>query len=266
MQKTVIAIILVMLLAIPLYAGQAAPNSCEIGPILEYFDYDEDLQPPHKSSESGPLGGVHAGYTYQAPQDLYVRVFLDLLGGRTDYDGSTQSGLPASATTDNFLSRFEVDFGYTFGAPGLWLTPYLGIGSRGWRRELGGYLPFDETYAWGYIPLGLRAGYEINPSLRIEAHMALHRAFGGSLCIEGSWLTADDSDLEVSDGHLLEIPVCYALSPGLELSLVPYYLFSSIRLSDPFLMYMYTGSITLAYEPGSTTHQSGVQLRLVYYF
>jgi hypothetical protein len=61
-----------------------------------------------------------------------------LVDGQTDYIGHDQFGNPAVGVSGATIQDYELRFGRGFATGQDWLlTPYLSLGGRHWRRELG---------------------------------------------------------------------------------------------------------------------------------
>ncbi len=248
--------------------GLHKPNNVEFGFMYYNFDYEEDLPSPLKSTEEGWLPGFYMGYTYNKKDDLYTKLFTQYTQAETDYDGTTQAGTPVTDTTDNVFFRVEWDVGYTFDSgEKSSVTPYVGWGYRYWKRGLGGSSPYDEKYTWQYIPVGIRADFELNDRWNMGANVAARFMFGGKMRVK----TRTENfkvDLGNKTGWFAEMPIRCKFSTAWSLVTTPWYEYSEIGKSNE-VYYIYAGSFIApdpAYEPASTTHQYGINIGLVYSF
>lgn len=243
------------------------PNTFEVSLMYYYYDYEEDLSFPLKSTEEEWLPGVYLAYTYHTKNDPYTKVFVEYTKADTDYDGSLNDGTPWKDTTDNIFFRFEWNIGYTFdGGDRYAVTPYLGWGYRYWKRGLGGPNPFDEKYSWQYIPVGVRAQCALHDKWTVGANVAARFMFGGEMRVESSSLNFK-VDLGDKVGCFAEMPIRYLFSRAWSFALTPWYAFSEIGESNQVLVIDAGGTIRGPFlEPDSTTHQYGVNLGLVYSF
>ena len=110
----------------------SADSSLEFGLNYFYFDYKEDLVPPHKSTESGWLPGIYFSYDYKKKSSFYTKLYLSYAGGDITYDGSTQDGTPLiiADSRQRFL-KLQWDIGYTFPlGKRASLIPFAGYGYR----------------------------------------------------------------------------------------------------------------------------------------
>jgi hypothetical protein len=162
--------------------------------------------------------------------------------------------------------RFEWHVGYTFDSgEKSFLSPYVGWGYRYWKRGLGGPSPYDEKYTWQYIPVGIRADFELNDRWNMGANVAARLMFGGKMRVDSS--TGNFKvDLGNKTGWFAELPIRYKFSTAWSFVGRPWYEYSEIGKSDE-VYFIYAGSlISAAYEPASTTHQYGINIGLVYSF
>jgi len=240
---------------------------------ISHFDYKEDLPAPLKSTEPGWIPGTTVSWTRTKPGSLYTRTFLEFSYGDVKYDGTTQTGQPITDSSSNqFLFRVEANIGYTFGSGKLLLSPYTGLGYRYWKRgdsEVVNSAAFvREDYEWMYIPVGLRAVYQLNPLLSIEPNAAVRFMFWGRMTAYLSDIGyGSDPTFDLGDkpGYYVEIPIRYQLGRNWSLSLTPWYEYSAIGQSDP--VSVQNGHLTYSfYEPPSRTHQYGFNIGAGYSF
>jgi hypothetical protein len=76
---------------------------------------------------------------------------------------------------------------------------------------LGGPQPFDEKYTWQYIPLGVRAGFELHDKWDVGANVAVRLMFDGKMRAESSAFNFK-VDLGNKVGWFVEMPVRYLFS------------------------------------------------------
>ncbi|MCD6570446.1 MAG: autotransporter domain-containing protein [Deltaproteobacteria bacterium] len=268
MKKVFCAFVFLLVLTISPPAALARDiNAFEYGIVYNYFDYEEDLVPPYKSTESGWLPGMYLGYIHEKPKAFYMKSFMEFSWGKTDYDGTTQAGTPVKDTTDNSFFRLEMDIGYTFGLGNSAICPYVGLGYRTWTRGLGGPYPYDEKYSWRYVPVGVNIDFNVNSRLNIGANFSLRYMFNGEMEPKSSYFEAGKGNLGNKRGYFAELPVYYKLSSYISLIATPWYAYREIGKSDYFFINDHYASISYyAYEPDSTTYQYGTTIRLVWEF
>ncbi len=258
-------------------AIQPPENLLQLDFRISYFDYNEDLPPPNKSTETGWLPGAAVSWTRTRPGSVYARTFLEFSSGDIEYDGTTQNGMPITNSNSNqFLFRVEANVGYTFRSGDLIFSPYTGFGYRYWKRgdseviQMGqvnvGFV--REDYQWMYVPLGLRAVYPFGGQFSVEPNAAVRFMFWGRMT---AYLTdigygSDPTfDLGNKPGWVVEIPIRYRVSRNWSLSLTPWYEYSAIGQSD--VVPVRNGPFTeFFYEPSSRTHQFGFNLGAGYIF
>jgi hypothetical protein len=252
----------------PLYAGEYA-HSLEASLKYQYFDYKEKVDEPLKSNETGFLPGLHVSYSYQGVNNpLYGKFIFEYTDAKTDYDGSTQAGMPIKSKTNNRFNTWEGNIGYTFKAqPGVLpadITFYTGFGYRYWNRGLDGQLPYSEEYSWKYIPVGLRGTFRINEKWTGEVNVALWIMFDSEIQVNFSDLDPNFNNPKQSLGNDLgwkiEVPFDYMLLKHWSLELAPSYEFYAFGKSDPFTI-TYAGVPVLSgYEPDSRTNIYSIRL------
>lgn len=247
----------------------ALPHRFEIGVSYVYYDYKEDLTPPLKSTETEWIPQVRLGYSYFADDRFYFRVFgeLSLANDDTDYDGSTQSGMPVQGTTHNDFARLEMNVGYTWrGNLPLSVTPYAGVGYRYWKRDLG----YNEFYGWWYLPVGVRTVYPLTEKLSVGLNAAVNFMFDGRMTVSDKGDTLANTTVRLGNrpGCLVELPVSWRPRVNWAFTVTPWYEYSQIGES-PWEPLNYTnGTYTgfVVQEPSSRTHQYGIRLSTEYLF
>jgi hypothetical protein len=258
----------------PLYAGEYA-HSLEASLKYQYFDYKEKLQEPLKSNETGFLPGLHLTYTYQGVNNpLYGRLLFEYTEGKTDFDGSTQAGIPLKAKTNNRFNTYEGNIGYTFKGSQTTLPVnvafYTGLGYRYWNRGLDGQLPYSEEYSWKYIPVGLRGTYRFNEKWTGEVDVALWIMFDADIKVNFSDLDPNFNNPKKSLGNTLgwkiEAPVNYFFLKHWSLELAPSYEFYSFAKSDPFTFTFAGVPVLSGYEPDSRTNIYSMRLGVKFHF
>lgn len=241
----------------------------EFGLLYYLFDYKEDLPPGLKSTEKGWVPGLYSGYSYGKQNDVRTEVFVELSGGDVDYDGTTQEGTPIKFSDNpQLFFRFEWDVGYTFNAgKAFWLAPYTGYGYRYWERGeakiTSTYLSYREEYTWHYIPLGVKAGFQVDNRWTIGGDVGARFMFGGKMTAYFSEVPSALSDLTFHLGNkagwFAEMPIRYKFSKDWSLVGTPWYEYSRIGKSNKV-------GDRRAYEPASTTKQYGIKIGMNFSF
>jgi len=240
------------------------PHGFEFGLMYYHFDYEEDIPPPGKSTEEGWLPGLYLGCAYNKKKDLYTKVFVEFSTWDVEYDGTTLGGTPIrfSDNPQDFF-RLEWDIGYTFDAgKGFSLAPYVGYGYRYWERGkakiTSTYWTYREVYTWHYIPVGIKADFQVDNKWSIGANVAARFMFGGEMTACFSEVSSNLSDLTFDLGNeagwFAEMPICYKFSADWSLVGTPWHEYSEIGESNV------VGGF---YEPASTTHQYGINVGLI---
>jgi len=242
---------------------------------ISYFDYEEDIGPPLKSTEKGWIPGVSLNWTRTRPGAPFLKALLELSYGDLDYEGTTQSGRPVSNShSTQTLFRAEVNFGYTFTWGKNLVSPYTGYGYRFWQRgdsEVVNAVAFvREDYYWHYIPVGVRAVIPINEKILFEPNLGARFVFWGRM---KAYLTeidpnyGGDPEFELGNkpGWFIELPMRYSLDKKWSLAFTPWYEYSAIGKS-PEEGVRFGDSTVFFFEPSSTTHQYGFNIGLGYSF
>lgn len=252
------------------------PHYLEVAVKYSYLDYKEGLPDPLKSVEKGFLPTFRGAYGYRGVSNpVYLRFLFEYTDSRTDFDGTTQAGLPVSdVKTWNRFVTGEANIGYTIKAPSpdfpVDTTFYTGYGYRYWKRGLGGSFPFSEDYRWQYVPLGVRGAYRISQRWTGEFDLALWILFGANIQVN---LTDLDprfnnprQDLGNKLGWKFELPFNYRISRRWSLELAPYYEYYALGQSEKFAITFDGAPAGEGYEPDSRTHWYGMRLGLKLHF
>ncbi|MGA2526910.1 MAG: outer membrane beta-barrel protein [Smithellaceae bacterium] len=270
-----LVIILFLFCSTPLMAENAAPvenpSAIKLGLTYFYFDYKEDLVMPAKSTEYGWLPGVYLDYTFKKKSSIYAKVFLSYAAADITYDGASQpSGTPLKYTNESArMLKFEANIGYAIPiGKSFLLIPYLGYGYQYWQRGDPGYIDgtftYEEFYQWNYIPVGIKADYNITEKLNIAASVAANFMVYGTATAylsktAGGYFGPDMSfTLGNRIGFYAEIPVTYKFTNNIGISVTPWYEYRSFAASD-VNQYGF-------YEPSSTANEYGVNVGVLFSF
>ena len=271
------------LLASPAWA--VGRQFVEVGLGLSWYDYQEDLTPPHKSNETGRLPSAYISYTYQGVDNpIYAGLSFRYKSQNTDYDGSYQDGTPAKSTTANTWWDFEFVAGYIIrnilDSP-VRLIPYAGLGYRMWEREdsdINSTAPYKEEYTWWYLPLGVRLDVPLTNDFTVGLDASVRIAFAGQLQIDFTYdptLQSDDLSLGSRIGYKFQAPMNYQFTPAFSVTLNPWYEFVRIGSSAWENVYRVAVDsegnavrehVTDVKEPSSDTHEYGVDVGVRFWF
>jgi hypothetical protein len=241
-------------------------STFEMGFMYYNFDYKEDLDMPSKSTEYGWLPGIFLDYTFKKKSSIYAKVFLSYASANITYDGSTQSGTPLKYT-DQSAQMFKVEANIGYAIPigkDFTLIPYLGYGYNWWQRGdnriMGNVAWIQEVYKMHYIPVGIKADYNITEKLNIAASAAANFAFYSQMTAYFSYLGGPDMDFSLGNriGFYAEVPVTYKFTNNFGISITPWYEYSSFGKSAI--------NVYGFYEPSSRTNKFGVNLGVLFSF
>ncbi len=141
-----------------------AANEIDIYLKVESFTWEEFNDNGGRFvKESGPIYGLGVSAKSDITSALTLKGKGELFGGRVDYDGRTQGGMPLKTDTDYFGVKIEGDMGWKFiVAEKSFLEPFAGLGWRRWRRDIkdtssatGG----EELWSSIYARLGIRGDH-----------------------------------------------------------------------------------------------------------
>lgn len=265
-----LAIVLFMFFGTPSMAENEItvekPSSLQIGMTLYQFDYKEDLVLPDKSTEYGWMPGVYLDYTYKKKSTLYAKVFLSYAANDITYDGSNTAGEPVKFDEQQAqMFKFEANVGYAIPiGKNFLLIPYLGYGFQYWERGENQYIAefntlfCEEDYKWHYIPVGIKADYNITNKLNIAASVAANFMFYGEMKAYLSYYGYYDTNFTLGNriGAYAEIPITYKFTNEFGIVLTPWYEYSAFGRSDWEMI----GYGDAAYEPASRAHKYGAKI------
>ncbi|HEU0264399.1 MAG TPA: hypothetical protein VFR01_01580 [Geobacterales bacterium] len=158
MRRLLIAIPLTLLTLLPLVATASETSEAYFYPFVEQFNWREFDKGKRLLEESGyrfGLGFAAQGLGGQYSESgLAFKVNFNILAGGVDYDGQTQTGLPAKTDVTYIGTRLEGDLGWRFGDRQSSIEPFIGLGNRWWAR----YLHDTTTHDTGGNPVAVE-GY-----------------------------------------------------------------------------------------------------------
>jgi hypothetical protein len=258
----------------PLMAENAVPvenpSAIRLGLTYYYFDYKEDLTMPAKSTEYGWLPGVYLDYTFKKKSSIYTKIYLSYASADITYDGSNSAGTPVKYTYESAkMFKFEANIGYAIPiGKDFLLIPYLGYGYQYWQRGDPDYIAefntvsYQEIYKWHYIPVGIKADYNITKKLNISASAAANFMFSGRMTANFSAIPIGYPDMNFTLGNRVgfyaEIPVTFKFTNDIGITITPWYEYSSFGQSD-VNEYGF-------YEPSSKTNKYGVNVGVLLLF
>ncbi|MGD0022311.1 MAG: outer membrane beta-barrel protein [Smithellaceae bacterium] len=270
-----LVIVLFVFCSTPTMAENAVPvenpSAIKLGLTYFYFDYKEDLVMPAKSTEYGWLPGVFLDYTFKKKSSIYAKIFLSYAAADITYDGASQpSGTPLKFTNESArMFKFEANIGYAIPlAKNFLLIPYLGYGYQYWWRGDPNYLAefntftYEEDYRWHYIPVGIKADYNITEKLNMAASVTANFMVYGTATAYFSKIPFGYPDMGFTLGNRIgfyaEIPVTYKFTNDIGISVTPWYEYRSFGASDV--------NIYGFYEPSSTANEYGVNVGVLLSF
>ena len=252
------------------YSQSKRAHSCLIYAGLKpwSYDYKETLDLPLKSTESSTrLLNVFGGMTLYDPGDVFfINGEVDLGGGVTQYDGSTQTGTPVTDTTDNSWLDMVLKGGVKLKSGNAVWNLYTGIGYYSWTRILGG--DYKEVYSWLYMPAGFSMDYFFSQNFSLGLDAGVKQMLAGNI---GIWFDANSNDtadlnLRLGNrmGYYYSLPMKIYVD-DFTLTCAPYFESRPIgrsttgTFSDSYYIYE-------IYEPSSTAYMKGVKLWAGYSF
>jgi hypothetical protein len=235
-----------------------------------YYNYSEIVPSPLKSSETGILPAFGVYGTFLPPDSIEMfRLGIDFAVGTTNYDGTTQTGTPATGTTSDTMIDVELNYGLT-----LWtisetsrLRFYTGISSRYWKR----YGQYREDYSWYDLPLGVRYENDVSPDFCWDIDFSVKPTFGGRIKVffSGYDPTLQDSTgiLEDDIGAKLKVPITFWRRSFLPLVVTPWLEYITFSQGPQFPIESTGGTLQgTAFEPASRAFRLGVYLGTAFGF
>lgn len=234
-------------------AATTPNSSVEISLNRFHYGYIETQGSYVADSEKGWLTGTHLSYKKQDPDSKeYWQIRYDITNQKTNYDGHyLVSGLPLQSTTENSINDLQVIYAMPINDQKNQYI-YTGMGNRNWKRSLS--KTQNETYDWGYIPVGYRNEFKIDKKIDAAVDVEAKVMFNGTMRDE-------ESNMKFTLGNELgfraELPITYNMNSTWALKVTPWYEYSAIGASDVVSNY---------YEPDSTNHQYGMNIGVQYIF
>jgi opacity protein-like surface antigen len=254
----------------------------EVGLGYRWFDYEEELEPPLRSNETGRLPSARFAYGYQGVDNpIYAELSFRYTAQSTDYDGTTQSGTPVKDSSDNTWWNYEFLAGYivrnVLDSP-IRVIPYSGVGYKVWERNLNGSSPYSEEYAWFYLPVGVRVEVPVTPEFTFGVDASVRIMFGGIMQLDFDEPAYDEPELNLGNrvGYKLQMPMSYLVNSRFSVMVNPWYEYTRFGASDwKAVTTEVYNEITGEYdkvnvfsvkEPSSDTHEYGVDVGVRIYF
>lgn len=165
----------------------------------EYGDSDEELL-----KESGPLFSLGGSLDFAIQPDLHLEGLGELFFGSVDYDGQTQTGVPATTTTD--YAGLRAEGRGVFDVPAgrdAKVKPFAGAGGRAWLRKINdsdvgkGY---EESWITIYGFVGLGGEAVVGPKSRLFGSLAVRLPIFNQVIIDWSNI-GGPSDITVNPGE-----------------------------------------------------------------
>lgn len=132
------------------------------------FDDDGD----QLLKESGPLFGIGSATKFNF-DPLTLKVKGEFFGGRVDYDGQTQGGIPVDSDTDYWGLNIGVDLGWKFVlSEDFSVEPFVGPATKYWNRDIKSTddaIGIEERWWIVYARAGLHGDRTISDRLKIFA-------------------------------------------------------------------------------------------------
>lgn len=162
--KTLTALMAMLFAAAPMAGAAIVVNEerqeilseFEAGPEISYINYEE----PGVMEEKGAMYGIFGTYTARTPEKFVLGADGRFSFGQVDYDSNSTGSID---DIDDFLFEIRGTAGYDIAVlESSRLTPYIGLGYRWLRDELGGQvsttgaLGYDRESNYLYLPIGLQ--------------------------------------------------------------------------------------------------------------
>ncbi len=259
-----------MLCSVSCFGRAAAAADYNVYLAVQDFTWKEfDDDGSRLVKESGPLFGLGFTYWNEFQNHVTVKPTAELFGGSVDYDGHTQSGVPATTTVNYFGLKLEGEVGRRFRPEqSFFLEPFGGLGFRFWLRDIKDGTTLNGSPTFGYTEdwitlharLGLRAGMDFSSRKQLFA-------WGGvkiPLYNENTAYLSDlgGSDLTFNPGK----KASFFVETGVRINRFEGSLFyDSLRFSKSNVIVTSNGvNLFLNWQPKSTMDIYGVKLGIVF--
>lgn len=131
--------------------------------------------------ESGTLFAIDFSYWREFQDHMTVKPAAQLFSGTVDYEGHTQSGIPANTEVDYFGIKLQGDVGYLARMGSFSLEPFGGIAFRTWSRDINDsttifgspVIGYTEWWTMFYGRVGARANLDFSKTFSMFAEAGL---------------------------------------------------------------------------------------------
>ena len=252
-----------VLLLIPLVLNTVLANTLEVTPTLYYFSYQEfDQNDVLLDKEAGVLPGIKLSYADATERDT-LKFNASLYGGRVDYDGQTQSGIPHQTETDEQLIKLGISYFQhrVIHYPGLF---FAGLHYWYWDRDIltrNGVQGLHELYSWYETELGLKfiseSSYwlELSAMYNFKPEMELFLP-SGDVAFK----------LKSKPGYRIRAGKTWANNASMTTTISLFAEYWEFGRSELVSVADFFGSPAILFEPDSETLNSGLEFSFVYKF
>lgn len=138
MKKVVYATMMLLASVASSFGGELPKSEYWVYVPVENYNWKEFGSSGEKLlEESGVRFGLGVDYRYRSLKGkLPLRFRGEFVYGDVDYDGQTQSGIPAETNTTYLSWKAEGDAAWRFWFDKVVLDPMLGFGYKGWSRDI----------------------------------------------------------------------------------------------------------------------------------
>ena len=252
-----------VLLLIPLALNSVIASSLEVTPTLYFFNYQEfDQNDVLLDKEQGVLPGIKLSYADATERDT-LKFNASLYGGRVDYDGQTQSGIPHQTETDEQLIKLGISYFQhrVIHYPGLF---FAGLHYWYWDRDIltrNGVQGLHELYSWYETELGLKfiseSSYwlELSAMYNFKPKMELFLP-SGDVAFK----------LKSKPGYRIRAGKTWANNASMTTTISLFTEYWEFGHSEPVFIADFYGSPATLFEPDSETLNSGLEFSFIYKF
>ena len=260
---------LALLLFIFLPIKLAIANALEVTPTLYFFNYQEfDQNDVLLDKEQGVLPGIKLSYADVTERDT-LKFNASLYGGRVDYDGQTQSGIPHQTETDEQLFKLGISYFQhrVIHFPGLF---FAGLHYWYWDRDIqtrnnilagGPVQGLHELYSWYETELGLK--FISDSSYWLELSVMYN--FNPKMEL---FLPSGDVAFKLKSrpGYRIRAGKTWANNASMTTNISLFAEYWEFGRSEPVSVADFFGSPNDLFEPDSETFNSGLEFSFIYKF
>jgi hypothetical protein len=266
-KKYLLAWLFLMVLTPLWLQADPAEHYLQLGLNTEIFGYKEfDEQNRLLDREDGVLPGLHIELGQNLSR-MSAALRFEVSGGRVDYSGQTQSGVPLTTQTDERI--IVVEGLLRFKGPALSESPMrliAGLGYRQWQRNIRATqntTRLFEVYGWRYLSFGVEAPFWRRGHWSAAMDVRWLKPLQPTMQVDIPGFDSATLKLQARNSAALAIPIRFVAQSGRIWTVSPYW--QSWRMArsapEPLTVAGVVSAATVT-EPRNNTNIVGLRLSL----